>query len=255
MVTIKEIIQFLKADPDWVYVYDGYVEIHGVTALDHTEPLKLSFCTSAEQLSKITSVIEGLVLMPKSMGKPDVTPFDCIYVNNPRETFIRVCHEFFPEIRDYDRNFVQTHGVVNIHESAQIGFAGFGFERTADGSCLRFPHYGKVIIEDDVEIGPNTCIARGALGNTIIHKGVKIDSLCHIAHNVEIGEHTLIVSHAMIGGSVKIGKRCFIGGGAIIRDHITIGDDAFIGLGAVVVHDVPAKTTVIGNPARPYIKK
>ena len=90
---------------------------------------------------------------------------------------------------------------VIIHSNTVIGADGFGYQRNKDGSFEKFPHIGGVIIEDHVEIGANTCIDRGALGNTIIRNGAKIDNLVHIAHNVVIGQNTAVIANAMIGGS------------------------------------------------------
>lgn len=137
---------------------------------------------------------------------------------------------------------------VIIDSGAVIGAAGFGFVRDKDGVPHRFPQLGGVIIGDDVEIGANTCIDRGALENTIIHKGVKIDNLVQIAHNVEIGKHTYIMGQTAIAGSVKIGSKCWVAPSYIIN-KIAIGDNVTIGFGAVVLKSVKNNTTVMGNPA------
>ena len=146
---------------------------------------------------------------------------------------------------------------VIIDAGCVIGAAGFGFVRDEiTGEPTRFPQLGGVIIEDDVEIGANTCIDRGALQDTIIRKGVKIDNLVHIGHNIEIDEYSYIITHTAIGGSTKIGKRCWIATSDIMN-KITIGDDVTIGLGAVVVDSVPSGATYLGNPAmniRDYAK-
>jgi UDP-3-O-[3-hydroxymyristoyl] glucosamine N-acyltransferase len=140
---------------------------------------------------------------------------------------------------------------VVIHSGTVIGGDGFGYERNEDGELEKFPHIGGVIIEDEVEIGANTCIDRGTLGDTIIRKGTKIDNLVHIAHNVTVGRHTAIIAHAMIGGSAHIGDHAWIAPCACIRDTISVGDRAMVGLGALVVKDVPDDTAVMGAPARP----
>jgi UDP-3-O-[3-hydroxymyristoyl] glucosamine N-acyltransferase len=138
---------------------------------------------------------------------------------------------------------------VCIDAGCTIGAAGFGFVREEEsGRPVRFPQLGSVVIEDDVEIGANTCIDRGALQNTIIHRGVKIDNLVQIAHNVEINEYTYIMGATAIGGSTRIGKRCWISTSRLLN-KITIGDDVTIGLGAVVLKHVPAGATFMGNPA------
>lgn len=126
-----------------------------------------------------------------------------------------------------------------------IGYEGFGFEREEDGTPFRIPHIGKVIIGDRVEIGHNSVIARGTVGNTVIGEDVKIDDMVFIAHNVTIGDCTMIAAGAVICGSVKIGINCWIGAGCRIKEHVIIGDYATIGLGAVITHNVTAGERII----------
>jgi UDP-3-O-[3-hydroxymyristoyl] glucosamine N-acyltransferase len=143
---------------------------------------------------------------------------------------------------------------VIVHPGAMIGVEGFGYERTASGALERFPHIGGVLIEDRVVIGAGCCIARGTLGDTIIGEGTKLDNLVHVAHNVRIGKHTLIVANAMIAGSSVIGDRVWIGPGAQISDHVNVGDDASVTLGAVVVRDVRPGQKVSGNFATDHLE-
>jgi len=140
---------------------------------------------------------------------------------------------------------------VVINPGTVIGSEGFGYSRDENKILHKFPHFGGVIIEDDVEIGANTCIDRGTLGNTIIRKGTKIDNLVHVAHNVEIGEHCLIIANSMLGGSIKIGAYSWVAPSASIINGISIGQNVTIGMGAVVVKSVPDGQTVAGVPARP----
>lgn len=140
---------------------------------------------------------------------------------------------------------------VRIGANCTIGLPGFGFVTDADGHHSRFPQVGRVLIEDDVEIGSNTCIDRGALGDTIIRRGAKIDNLVHIAHNCVIGEDALVIANATLCGGTIVGDRARIAPTATVREQLSIGNDAVVGLGAVVVRPVPAAATVVGNPARP----
>lgn len=115
-----------------------------------------------------------------------------------------------------------------LHSGCVIGADGFGFARERDASWVKIPQIGRVVLGDDVEIGANTTIDRGALDDTVIEDDVKIDNLVQIAHNCRIGAHTVIAGCAGIAGSTQIGKRCMIGGAAMINGHITIGDDVTV---------------------------
>ena len=135
-----------------------------------------------------------------------------------------------------------------IHSGVIIGEYGFGYVLDENGNKVMLRHYGGVTIEDNVHIGDNCIIIRGAIDDTVIHHGVKINTLVHIAHNDSIGAGTLITSPCHVCGSVNIGKNCHIAG-VTIRNQRNVGDRAVVGLGAVVVKDVDAGTTVVGNPA------
>ena len=151
------------------------------------------------------------------------------------------------------RNKTRIGQRCTIHSGVVIGEYGFGYTRNEKNEKTMLKHYGGVLIEDDVHIGDNSVIIRGAIDDTIIHKGVKLNTMVHIAHNCEIGENTLITSPIHVCGSVKIGRNCHIAG-ATIRNQREVGDGATVGLGAVVVKNVEAGTVVVGNPARPMQK-
>jgi len=138
---------------------------------------------------------------------------------------------------------------VIIHSGTVIGADGFGYVRNERDEFEKFPHISNVIIEDDVEICGLTHIARGTLGDTIIEQGTKIDAHVHVGHNIHIGKHCIITSHAMLGADI-IGDYSWVAPSACLRDRIVIGSGVMIGLGAVVTKDVPDGATVIGNPAR-----
>jgi len=141
-----------------------------------------------------------------------------------------------------------------IHSGVVIGADGFGYEQDTEGHSFKIPHIGRVIIEDYVEIGSNTCVARGVLADTLIKKFVKIGNLTHISHNVSIGENTMITHLAHIGGSIKIDENCWIAPGATYKQGLSIGKNSLTGLGAVVIRDIEPFDIVAGVPAKP-IKK
>jgi UDP-3-O-[3-hydroxymyristoyl] glucosamine N-acyltransferase len=147
----------------------------------------------------------------------------------------------------YD-NVTLGKGVV-INANCSIGAEGFGFNKDEAGIPIQFPHIGGVIIEDNVHVGANTCIDRGALGDTILKKGCKIDNLVHIAHNVHIGENVYVIANAMIGGSTIINTGAYIAPSASLRDGITIGINSLVGMGAVVTKSIPNHEIWMGNPA------
>ena len=142
---------------------------------------------------------------------------------------------------------------VVIHPGAVIGAEGFGFA-PVEGRFEKIPQVGTVIIEDDADIGANTCIDRAFLGATIIGKGVKLDNLLQIAHNVEIGAHTVIAAQTGISGSTVIGSGVMMGGQVGITGHIEVGDGARIGAQSGVTKSVPPGETVFGYPARPIME-
>lgn len=139
---------------------------------------------------------------------------------------------------------------VTIHAGTVVGSDGFGYERNESGELEKFPHIGGVIIEDGVEIGSNTCIDRGALGNTLVKEGARIDNLVHIAHNVVVGRNAAVIAHAMVGGSTIIGDNAWIAPSACLRNGIAIGSNATIGLAALVTKNIPDGETWAGFPAK-----
>ena len=142
---------------------------------------------------------------------------------------------------------------VIIHSNAVIGADGFGFAPLEDGTYKKIEHTGNVIIEDDVEIGANTTIDKSQMGSTIVHRGVKIDNLCQIAHNVEIGENTVMAAQTGIAGSSKIGKHCIIGGQVGIAGHITIADGTTLAAQTGVISSIKTEGQVfLGSPALPH---
>ncbi len=140
-------------------------------------------------------------------------------------------------------------GVV-IRENCVIGADGLTTDRDENGKAVTMPQFGGVILEKDVQIGSNTVVARGAIDNTVIGQGSKIDNSCFISHNVIIGDDTFIVGETIMFGSSSTGNKAYLSGNSTIRNGVHIGDNALVGMGAVVVKDVENGKIVKGNPAK-----
>ena len=141
-----------------------------------------------------------------------------------------------------------------LHSGSVIGSDGFGFAPTDDGSYNKIPQMGNVILEENVEIGANSIVDRATLGSTIIRKGVKIDNLVQIAHNVEVGENTVIAAQTGISGSTKLGKRCVLAGQVGLAGHLQIADGTIFGAQTGVPNSVKIPNQVLqGYPAIPVM--
>lgn len=138
-----------------------------------------------------------------------------------------------------------------LHGGAVIGADGFGFMPNAAGGFDKIPQLGDVVIEDDVEIGANTCIDRAKTDSTVICRGVKLDNLIQVGHNVRIGEHTVSSAQTGIAGTSKVGSNCFLAGQVGIADHVTIGDRVKVGSKSGIDKNVPDDEIRFGYPALP----
>ncbi|MFY8064893.1 MAG: UDP-3-O-(3-hydroxymyristoyl)glucosamine N-acyltransferase [Flavobacterium sp.] len=157
---------------------------------------------------------------------------------------------FFAGVKIYSETEIGNN--CNFHSGCVVGSDGFGFAPTEDGTFSKIPQIGNVIIEDDVEIGANTTIDRATLGTTLIRKGVKLDNHIHIAHNVEIGENTVIAAQTGIAGSTKIGSNCLIGGQVGIAGHLTIGNNVRVQAQSGIGKNIPDGEIIQGSPAFNY---
>ena len=280
MVKLSAIIKFLGpghrlVGPD--------IDVSGIGPLDASGPGDISFCSGKNliDLSRIAGTKASAVIAHNihEVAEGSRAMPSLILCAEPKLSFVRTLREFF--VPDYDENMVECpfplldgpdvnvpkqqvsigfYGIVSsvvtigknvtIHNHVSIGQPGFNYVKDPDGRWIHFPHLGRVIIGNDVEIYPFTNIDRGVLSDTVICNGVKIDHHVHVAHNAVIGENTIIIAHTVVGGSVRIGRNCWIGIGAMIKDNIEIGDNATIGMGAVVLQNVAKGATVAGNPAK-----
>lgn len=197
------------------------------------------FVTRPKSEIHLTAVIDKEAIIGKNVyigpycniGKAIIGD-NCIVDSN-----VRICDD------------VQIGNNSKIKHGAVLGSEGFGFERDSAGNKFRFPQIGGLLLGDDVEVGANTCIDRGALSDTIIGDHTKINNLCHIAHNNKIGKNVTIAGCVNISGSNVIEDDVWIAPNASIRGYIHLGKGCVIGMGAVVTKNVPDGETWIGNPA------
>ncbi|MBU2972951.1 UDP-3-O-(3-hydroxymyristoyl)glucosamine N-acyltransferase [Zobellia sp. B3R18] len=156
----------------------------------------------------------------------------------------------FAGAKIYSETVIGNNCVIN--SGVVIGADGFGFSPDKNGEYQKVPQTGNVILEDNVDVGAGTTIDRATLGSTILRRGVKLDNQIQIAHNVEIGEHTVIAAQTGIAGSTKIGRRCMIGGQVGIVGHITIGDNVKIQAQSGIGRNIKSNEVLQGSPALNY---
>ena len=157
--------------------------------------------------------------------------------------------KLYPGVKIYEGCVVGKNCI--IHAGVVIGADGFGFAPKADGTFAKIPQLGNVIIEDNVELGANTCVDRAKTDSTIIRSGVKLDNLIQVGHNVQIGSNTVMSAQVGIAGTTKVGSNCFIAGQVGIADHVTVGDRVQIGSKSGIDKSVPDGEIRFGFPALP----
>ena len=160
--------------------------------------------------------------------------------------------KIYPGVKIYEGSIIGRNCI--LHAGVVIGADGFGFAPREDGTFAKIPQLGNVIIEDDVELGANTCIDRAKTDSTIIRRGVKLDNLIQIGHNVEVGHDTVMSAQVGIAGTTKVGSNCFIAGQVGIADHVTIGNRVQIGSKSGIDKNVPDGEIRFGYPALPGLQ-
>ncbi|MBI4723423.1 MAG: UDP-3-O-(3-hydroxymyristoyl)glucosamine N-acyltransferase [Candidatus Stahlbacteria bacterium] len=202
--------------------------------------------SESAKMGKEVSIGAFVFIGEQTVIGDNVIIYPNVYIGN--EVKIDNGTHIYPNVTILDKTIIGRN--VRIYSGAVIGTDGFAYTHSK-GKHTHIPHCGGVIIEEYVEIGALSTIARSVVGNTIIKKGTKIDNLVHIAHNVVIDEHSIITAQVGVAGSVKMGKNVVIGGQAGIGDHIVIGDNVTIGGQSGVTKDVKQGITVCGYPAAP----
>lgn len=175
-----------------------------------------------------------------------------VYIGN--EVTVGKDVTLYPGVKIYDGCKIGDNCI--LHANVVIGSDGFGFAPTKEGSYKKIPQTGNVVVEDDVEIGSNTVIDRATMGSTLVKKGVKLDNLIQVAHNVEIGENSVIAAQSGIAGSAKVGRNCMFGGQTGVAGHITVADgtrcSAQTGIQGSVTEE-QGKKGLMGTPAIDYM--
>ncbi|MBL0070353.1 MAG: hypothetical protein IPP34_00200 [Bacteroidetes bacterium] len=225
------------------------INVEGKAFLFHDNPKKIlvDYCVKFLDFEKPNSYSE---IHPSAVIEPGAVIGNCVKLGaNVYIDATSVIGNSCTILANTVINNSSIGNYVKIGSNNTIGGYGFGYNKLNSGDIELFPHYGRVVLKDHVEIGNNTCIDRGSLSDTIIGKGVKIDNLVHIAHNVVIGENSLIIACSMIAGSVEIGPNSWVAPAGTIRNAIKLGKNSTVGLGSVVTKDVADNEVVIGNPA------
>ncbi|MEM4780739.1 MAG: LpxD N-terminal domain-containing protein [Halalkalicoccus sp.] len=251
--------------------------VSGVDALDAAGPDDLAFCIYTDTAS-VRESDAGVVLCP-----PEIDPVEertLVRVSEPKLAFVKAANEYFVETVEetsvhptavieagatvgertvigpgvHVADCVEIGDGCTIRGGAVLGSEGFGFAREGSGRLHRQIHQGSVVIEDDVEIGPNTSIDRAVFDETVVERGAKLSGQVHLAHQVRIGRNTTVAYGSGFSGGAHVGDRVTIHPHVSVATDVTIGDDAEVGMNAGVLADVPGGTTVVGTPARPLNK-
>ena len=246
--------QELKHNPTLIRVKDAYrafgklLEMYNQVKNNKIGVAKSAIISESAKVGKDVYLGENVVVGDNTTIANGVKIFPNSFIGD--NTNIGEKTTVFAGARIYSETQIGKECV--IHSGTILGADGFGFAPNSEGNYNKVPQIGNVIIEDHVEIGANTCIDRATLGSTVIRKGVKLDNLIQIAHNVEIGENTVIAAQTGVAGSTKIGKNCMIGGQVGIVGHIRIADEVKIAAQSGIGNSIEEKGAIVqGSPSIP----
>ncbi|MDR2408401.1 MAG: UDP-3-O-(3-hydroxymyristoyl)glucosamine N-acyltransferase [Bacteroidales bacterium] len=206
---------------------------------------KHAFIAKSATIGRNVYIGEGVVVGENAKIYDDAKIYPQVYVGD--NVIIGESTIVYAGVKIYEG--CQIGDFCILHSGCVIGADGFGFFPSENGLYEKIPQLGNVIIENNVEIGANSCVDRATLGSTVIHQGVKIDNLIQIAHNCTIGENTLMAACCGIAGSVSIGKNCIFAGQVGVKDHVVIGDGVMVGAQCGIHKNVADKQTLLGSPA------
>jgi UDP-3-O-[3-hydroxymyristoyl] glucosamine N-acyltransferase len=248
----KEFIPSAKIDATLIRVDNAYEAFASLLRLvDQARPRKKGIHPTAIIESSVTLGSDVYIGPFAYIGENCIIGDGCslyphVYIGD--NTKIGINTTINPGVKIY-HECVIGQGCI-IHAGSVIGSDGFGFAPQSEHEYMKIPQLGNVILEDFVEIGANVTIDRATMGSTIIHKGVKLDNLIQIGHNVEVGENTVMAAQTGIAGSTKVGKNCMFGGQVGISGHIRIANGSKIGAQGGILGDIKEENTaIIGSPA------
>ena len=242
-----------KSNKNLIIVDDPYIALGQVLGLfypeDHDPPMisRETFIEEGVIISEDATIYPGVYIGRGARIESGVVLYPGVYIG--RHAVIGEGSILCPNVVVYRRCIIGKR--VILHAGVVVGSDGFGFARPGQEN-IKIPQVGIVQIDDDVEVGANTTIDRGTIDKTWIQRGVKIDNLVQIAHNVVIGETSVIVSQVGISGSTKLGKSVILGGQAGLVGHLNIGDYVMVGAQSGVHEDVPSNQIVSGSPHLPH---
>lgn len=268
-VSTQELANFLGAEHD-----GNPTIIEGVNSLDRAGEGELTFCVYDEPKWFEETSAEAVVTLTDLSFEPEMTT---LKLEDPRLGFIKIVDEYVreqPEVTDihptavigdeveigekcrigphvHIRGKVTIGNRCTIKSGTSIGGDGCGHVEDEDGYLVKQIYQGKVIIEDDVEVGSNCVIDRGDFEETVVGRGTKIDDLVHLSHDTVIGNHTMINRGCSTSGTVRIGNHVTLHPHAAIAPNVSVGDRAEVGMNSTVLKDVQKETTVVGSPAKP----
>ncbi len=242
----KEIKTTLIRVDDAYSAFAKLLEVYNKIKLDKTGISEQAYISTTAKIGNNIYIGEFVVIGNDVTIGDNVKIYPQVYIGDNAK--IGNNTTLFTGVKIYPDNIIGNN--CTLHGGVIVGSDGFGFVPQADSNYIKVAQIGNVIIEDNVDIGSNTTIDRATLGSTIIRKGVKLDNLIQIAHNVEIGENTIIAAQSGISGSTKIGKNCMIGGQVGIIGHLTIADEVKIAAQSGIGNSIMKKGEIVqGSPS------